>query len=299
MKLNYWINAARLKTLPLALSCIIMGSAIAFKAGKFDLIIFLLALLTTLLLQILSNYANDYGDAVSGKDSNRLGDKRMVASGLIAQDDMKKGVILLSILSLISGIVLISYSFQKVETILLFFGLGLAAIWAAVKYTAGKNPYGYKGLGDLFVFLFFGLVGVMGSAFLFTKQFEIRSILPAIAIGVLSAAVLTLNNLRDIENDEKTGKNTLIVKMGFAKGKAYFAILLFIAFFAMVSYALLSHFENRQYLFLIAFLPLSNVMKKVLNITQPIEMNPYLKTTALATFILSVLTFVGISWFQA
>ncbi|MGB0885252.1 MAG: 1,4-dihydroxy-2-naphthoate octaprenyltransferase [Chitinophagales bacterium] len=289
MNIKPWIQAARLRTLPLAFSCIITGAAIAIQNNVFNPIIFILALLTTLLLQVLSNYANDYGDAVSGKDKDRVGEKRMVASGEIAKEAMKKSIYLFSFLSFISGLLLIIYSFNNYFYIILFIVLGLAAIWAAIKYTVGKNPYGYSGYGDLFVFLFFGIVGVVGSSILYTTDLDYIILLPAFSIGLLSTAVLTLNNLRDIENDAKTAKNTLIVKMGFAKGKSYFASLILLSQLTMIAYAILSHFENRQYLFLLASILLSGILKKVLNTNKPEQMDPFLKQTAIATFTFSLL----------
>lgn len=296
MSLKPWIQAARLRTLPLAFSCIITGAAIALQQDKFDLIIFVLALATTLLLQILSNYANDYGDAVSGKDDNRIGEKRMVASGEISKENMKMAIYIFSGLAFILGLTLIIYSIENFYIVLFFVALGIAAIWAAIKYTAGKNPYGYSGYGDVFVFIFFGLVGVLGSTYLFTKSFELLSILPAITIGAFSTAVLTLNNLRDVKNDALTGKNTTIVKMGFNSGKGYFAILIFVGMIAMIAYAILTGFANRQYLFLLAMVVLAGIIKKVLNTNTPIEMDPFLKKTALSTFFVSVLFFVAMMY---
>jgi 1,4-dihydroxy-2-naphthoate octaprenyltransferase len=293
MNIKPWIQAARLRTLPLALSCIITGSAIALQQDKFDIVIFLLAILTTLLLQVLSNYANDYGDAVSGKDEKRIGEKRMVASGEISKESMKKAVILFSSLAFLSGLALIIYSIKNYILVLAFVALGLASIWAAIKYTAGKNPYGYSGYGDLFVFIFFGLVGVLASSFLYTKDFRWLNILPAITIGAFSTAVLTLNNLRDIKNDALTGKNTTIVKMGFNKGKGYFAILIFTGIISMIAYAILTGFDNRQYLFLLGMISLAGIIKSVLNTNTSIEMDPFLKKTALSTFLVSLLFFVA------
>ena len=293
MNIKPWIQAARLRTLPLAFSCIISGSAIALQQDKFDIVIFILALLTTLLLQILSNYANDYGDAVSGKDDNRIGEKRMVASGEISKESMKKAVFTFAGLAFISGLALIVYSIANYIMVLAFIALGLAAIWAAIKYTAGKNPYGYSGYGDMFVFIFFGLVGVLASSFLHTKDFSWLSILPAITIGSFSTAVLTLNNLRDIKNDALTGKNTTIVKMGFDKGKGYFAILLFVGIITLIAYAIISGFANRQYLFLLGMISIAGIIKRVLNTNTPAEIDPFLKKTAISTFLVSVLFFVA------
>ncbi len=293
MNIKPWIEAARLRTLPLAFSCIITGAAIALQKDKFNLTILFLALLTTLLLQILSNYANDYGDAISGKDTNRIGEKRMVASGEITPKQMKKAIYIFSILALISGLFLLIFSLDNFFIVFGFLAIGLASIWAAIKYTAGKNPYGYSGYGDIFVFIFFGLVGVLGSSFLFTNSFNIYTILPAISMGTLSTAVLTLNNLRDHKNDAKTGKNTAVVKMGFNKGKAYFAILVLVAIVSMITYAILTKFLNNQYLFLLSAIILSGIIKKVLNTNQEELIDPFLKKTALSTFLMAILFFLA------
>ena len=157
MKLVYWIKAARLRTLPLAFSCILMGAAIArICSFEFSIIKLILALLTTLFLQILSNFANDYGDGIKGSDQYRETNDRMVQSGKISKDEMKKGIIILSISGFFSGLLLIFFSFPIEETykILFFLVLGVLAIVAAIKYTVGRSAYGYHGLGDLFVFIF-------------------------------------------------------------------------------------------------------------------------------------------------
>lgn len=293
MNISPWIKAARLRTLPLSFSSIITGSAIALMYNKFDLIIFFLALITTLFLQILSNYANDYGDALSGKDKERVGEKRMVASGEISPKSMKIAIYIVSILALISGITLIIYSIENFYLVLIFLAIGFSAIWAAIKYTAGKNPYGYSGYGDVFVFIFFGLVGVIATTFLYTKSFELSSILPAISIGTLATAVLTLNNLRDIENDSKTKKNTTIVKMGFANGKKYFSILVMISIISIIGFAILNNFKNNQYIFTLSIILLANINKKVLDTNTSKEMDQFLKKVSLSTFLLATLFFIS------
>tara|TARA_B110000037_G_scaffold217099_1_gene277410 strand:- start:4459 stop:5121 length:663 start_codon:yes stop_codon:yes gene_type:complete len=217
----------------------------------------------------------------------------MVASGEISKESMKKAVFTFAGLAFISGLALIVYSIANYIMVLAFIALGLAAIWAAIKYTAGKNPYGYSGYGDMFVFIFFGLVGVLASSFLHTKDFSWLSILPAITIGAFSTAVLTLNNLRDIKNDALTGKNTTIVKMGFDKGKGYFAILLFVGIITLIAYAIISGFANRQYLFLLGMISIAGIIKRVLNTNTPAEIDPFLKKTAISTFLVSVLFFVA------
>ena len=200
-----------------------MGSAYAYHQGFYDYRILGLALLTTLGLQILSNYANDYGDGVKGTDVNRIGEKRMVAAGVITAYQMKKAVIITAIITLALALTLIYVAFGKENFALslIFILLGIGSIGAAIKYTVGSNAYGYNGLGDLFVFVFFGLVSVIGSNFLYTHFLDWKLFLPASAIGLLSVAVLNLNNLRDIENDRIAGKRTLVVKMGLEKAKIY------------------------------------------------------------------------------
>ena len=233
--LKAWIAAARLRTLPLSVSGIIVGSSFGNSAFQmpegitncfgfypipvYKSPLFWLAIAVTIGFQILSNFANDYGDGIKGTDANRQGEKRMVASGLISPKQMKVGMIITGVITFFLATILIFGAFGNENFILsfVFFNLAIASIIAAVKYTVGKNAYGYSGLGDVFVFLFFGLLSVLGSYFLFTKTLHWELLLPATAIGCFSTAVLNLNNLRDIENDAEVGKRTLVVKMGFEK----------------------------------------------------------------------------------
>jgi len=206
--MKHWIQAARLRTLPLSISGILVGSAYAYYQHKFEWIIFVLALLTTLSFQILSNFANDYGDGIKGTDANRIGEKRLVASGEITSAQMKKAIIINGIIAFILAVALIYVAFGQENFVysLTFLVLGIASIAAAIKYTVGNNAYGYSGFGDVLFFIFFGLVAVIGSNFLYSKSMDIKLFLPAIAIGMLSTAVLNLNNMRDIENDKVAGK---------------------------------------------------------------------------------------------
>ena len=244
--LSSWIKAFRLRTLPLALSSIIMGSGLAIYLGSYSWIVILLATLTTILLQILSNLANDYGDFQKGTDNdNRLGPERAVQSGEISARQMKTAVIVFAALSLLSGVWLLYASLKEQFMIaLVFFVLGIAAIAAAVKYTVGKNAYGYSGLGDLFVFLFFGLTGVLGTYYLNTLSLTWDVFLPAISIGLLSTGMLNLNNMRDIENDIKSGKHTLASKLGLRKAKYYHAFLVIGAIVSALIFILLQLFSS-------------------------------------------------------
>ncbi|MDG5799885.1 1,4-dihydroxy-2-naphthoate octaprenyltransferase [Marinilabiliaceae bacterium ANBcel2] len=223
-----WIISMRLRTLPLSLSTILTGSVIAYAQKSFNGEILIWAALTTLFLQILSNLANDYGDAKTGADNeNRVGPKRMIQQGTISLSAMKKAMALFALLSLVAGLALIVKAFETAPLLkLLFLITGIAAIAAAIKYTAGKNPYGYRGLGDLFVFLFFGVIGVAGTWFLHTNIWQWEILLPATTIGLFSTGVLNINNIRDIESDKLSGKKTIVVRMGKRASKWYHAALI-------------------------------------------------------------------------
>ena len=290
-KTQAWIHAFRLRTLPLALSSIVMGAFVAYADNGFRAIITGLAALTTLFLQILSNLANDYGDSKHGVDNvERLGPERAVQSGVISAKEMKYAVILFSVLSFVSGIaLLISGLGSRVFSIrfLVFLILGISAIAAAVKYTVGKNPYGYKGFGDVFVFLFFGLAGVIGTYFLNTGVFKWDVILPAISIGCLSTGVLNLNNMRDIDNDRESGKITLVVKMGEQKARIYHLLLIVITALSSLLYTAINYSSLWQYLYIIIFILFYKHIKTVLSTQQPQQLDPYLKQLAIATLLFS------------
>ncbi|CAM3040501.1 1,4-dihydroxy-2-naphthoate octaprenyltransferase [Vibrio fluvialis] len=238
--LRIWFDAARPKTLPLALVSIFTGSALAFSSGHFSLPIALLALLTATLLQILSNLANDYGDAVKGTDNEkRLGPMRAIQSGEVSLADMKRAIVINIALTIIAGLALVFYALDSLESILAFIGLGVLAMMAAIAYTVGNKPYGYVGLGDLSVFLFFGLLGVSGTYFLHTGHIEWSLFLPSLGCGLMAVAVLNVNNMRDIENDAECGKRTVPVRLGQQRAKTYHFLLLTGAVLAFASYLLM------------------------------------------------------------
>lgn len=294
--LNSWVNAARIRTLPLSVSGILVGSSIAVAQDEFNAVIFALALATTLGLQILSNFANDYGDFVKGTDNeDRVGPPRSLQSGLITRKEMFWGMVGTGVITFFFAISLIYIAFgtRSIFYAILFLLLGLAAIAAAVKYTVGDSAYGYRGLGDLFVFLFFGLVGVYGCYFLYALEWDWRVLLPAASIGFLSAGVLNLNNMRDRAADEKAGKNTLVVKMGDASAKQYHYFLLLGAFSSIVLFSALSFTGIDDLLYLIAFVPLLFHLKRVLENKNPELLDPELKKLALGTFLLAVLFAIG------
>lgn len=295
MNIKIWIEAARLRTLPLSVSGIIVGSFAAYNQVENKMhfwCIFSLAILTTLCFQILSNFANDYGDGVKGTDNeNRVGPQRAIQSGAITKKQMKKAIVITSIISLVVAVLLIYVSFGKDNFLysLLFFVLGIASIAAAIKYTVGKSAYGYKGLGDLFVFIFFGLVSVIGSNFLYTMQLDTTTILPAITIGILSVGVLNLNNMRDIENDIASGKNTIVVKMGSKNAKTYHIAMIILAFMCLLAFGYIRDMliVPVTIVFLLIFAP---HLKRVNDIKIPKNYDPELKIVAIGTFLLSLVT---------
>ncbi len=307
-KFKAWISAARLRTLPLSISGIIIGSALGqdslryvhenFETSIIDIterfyetLIFWLAIATTLCLQILSNFANDYGDGVKGTDNeDRVGPERALQSGAISKKEMFTGIVITALIALGVAVSLIYVSFGKENFgySLFYFVLGLAAIIAAIKYTMGSSAYGYRGLGDVFVFIFFGLVSVVGCYFLFTQKIDLLIFLPAIAIGTLSAAVLNLNNMRDYLSDKKVGKNTLVVKLGMNKARTYHFALLIIAMISVLIYIVFTYQKTTNLVFLITFIPLFKHIKKVKNTSDSRLLDPELKKVALTTFLLAL-----------
>lgn len=296
IKFKTWVSAARLRTLPLSVSGILVGTGIAAQAGYFSLAVFSLALTTTLGLQILSNFANDYGDFVKGTDNeDRVGPERALQSGLITQGEMYYGMVITACATALFALMLIFVAFgaENLLYIILFILLGAAAIAAAIKYTIGERAYGYRGLGDVFVFLFFGIVGVYGCYFLYALDWDWKVLLPASAIGVLSAGVLNLNNMRDRISDKKAGKHTLVVKLGPARAKQYHYLLVLSAIFFMVIYTALTFVAWDDVLYWIAFFPLLRHLKVVMGNKDPEVLDPQLKVLAISTFLMAVLFTLG------
>ena len=295
--MKHWIQAARLRTLPLSVSGIIAGSAVAAYQNQFNLLIFALAIFTTIGLQVISNFANDYGDGVKGTDNDdRVGPKRALQSGVISAKAMKSAIILTSVITFIIALLLILVAFKDSHLgyFLFFVILGVLAIAAAIKYTVGKSAYGYHGLGDVFVFLFFGLVSVIGSYFLYTKVIYFPIVLLAINVGLLSVAVLNLNNMRDRINDKKVGKNTLVVKWGDAKAKKYHNTIIIIAMISISLFTLTNGYEISHWIYLASFAPLIKHLRFVNENNEPKDLDPELKKVALTTFFMIVLFSVGL-----
>ena len=295
-KSKAWISAFRLRTLPLSLSGIILGSGIAAYNGFWNGGIFTFSMITTVLFQVLSNLANDLGDAQKGTDNeHRVGPKRAVQSGKISSREMKGAVVLFSILSAVSAgwLIFIGTQHMPVQILYAYIVLAIFCILAAITYTVGKKAYGYHGLGDVMVFIFFGLVSVLGVYSLYSKTFDWLNVLPAIAIGLLSTAVLNLNNMRDIVNDRNSGKITLAVRMGSNFSKLYHSFLIMGSFVSMV-YFLVEIKEELAFLGLLPFLMLFLHVRKVMSTRDPKDFDPELKKVALMTFAIALLTSIGL-----
>ena len=278
-----WIAATRPRTLPLALTSIGMGAFLAFANGKFNGIVTILAMLTTAFLQILSNLANDYGDSIHGADnSQRKGPQRAVQSGAISSVAMRRAMVFSAICAMICGtaLVLVAFGWQQLLLVAFFLLLGGAAIWAAINYTAGSNPYGYVGLGDLFVFLFFGLVGVLGSYFIQAHTLSAELVLPAISCGLLAVAVLNVNNIRDIDSDRIAGKYSVPVRFGRKIAQQYHWLLLLLPFAFAALYTVLTYHSAWQFLFLLA-LPLALKNGQIVSQRPSEQLDPMLKQTVL------------------
>lgn len=298
--IKVWINAARLRTLPLSVSGILVGTAIASLYTSIDFLVFTLAIFTTIGFQVTSNFANDYGDGVKGTDNdNRIGPKRVLQRGLLTRKTLKKGIVVSIAVDVVLVIALLYCAFGRDNLFLsiLFLVLGGLSIWAAINYTVGNKAYGYRGLGDLFVFIFFGLVGVLGSLFLYIKMVPISAVLPAVSVGLLSVGVLNLNNLRDINSDKASGKNTVVVKMGFEKGKQYHSLLLILAFLAISIFTWIKYIHFSQLFCLLAFIPIFIHLNFVRKNNSPKVLDPELKKLALSTFLLAILFFITYLYF--
>ena len=293
MKIKSWISAIRLRTLPLSLSCILIGSALANSINSID--IFILIITTTILLQILSNFANDYGDGIKGTDDQRVGPERMIQKGLISKNEMFSAICIIGILTFLMGLILLykTFGLEYITTSLLFLTLGIFAIWAAIKYTMGENPFGYKGMGDLFVFIFFGFAGVMGTYYLLTSSWSWITIPGSLFTGCLSIAVLNMNNMRDYDSDKESGKRTLVVKYGLKWASNYQIVLITVS---IISIFLIIIYYNDfwNYLCLIPLPYLISNINKVINYKNTLELDKELKKIALSTFAISFILFVKI-----
>ena len=291
-----WLDAMRPRTLPLATASILMGSALAASRPPFSWAVTILAIITAILLQILSNLANDYGDSQHGADSaHREGPQRAVQSGAISSRKMLAAIVITSLLSAIIGIALLWAAFgsQGIRFILVFLLLGGAAIMAAIGYTAGIRPYGYAGLGDLSVLIFFGWVAVMGTYFLQTERVDWDVMLPATSCGLLAVAVLNINNIRDRRSDGLAGKNTIPVRLGLQGARIYHWILLLGAILLAIIYVLNFYYSPWQFLFLLTVPLLIANGIQVWRMSAPAELNPLLKKLSITTLLFVLVFSIG------
>ncbi|HEY1409343.1 MAG TPA: 1,4-dihydroxy-2-naphthoate polyprenyltransferase [Promineifilum sp.] len=291
-----WLHATRPRTLPLGLASIIMGTGIAIASGWFRPWVAVLCVLTACILQILSNLANDYGDSLHGADlGDRKGPRRAVQSGLVTAGQMRRAIIVAAALAIGSGVALLWLAFgdRALSLTVLFILIGGAAVAAAITYTAGRKPYGYAGLGDLAVLIFFGWVGVFGSYFVQTSLFTPAVFLPATSCGLLAVAVLNINNIRDMESDAKAGKNSVPVRLGLQRARVYHWILLLAAVGIALAFVLL-HFTSIWQLLLLLCLPLvcQNGLA-VWRVADLSSLNPWLKQMSMTTLLFSVLFSAG------
>lgn len=296
-KFKIWLSAARPRTLPLSVSGIIMGNALAVQSIDFSYSIFILSLFTAIGFQIISNFANDYGDGIKGTDNNlRLGPERTFQRGLLKASELKKGIIICSIISIFLSIILIYIALGSNSFLvsLLFILLAFSSVISAIKYTLGNSAYGYSGFGDLFVFIFFGIVSVLGAYYLQSKTLDLRAICFAISIGLLCVGVLNLNNMRDIANDRNSKKNTLVVILGIQKSKLYHYSLIIISAITLLIGVGVNQLLNHQFYLLIYF-PLLIHFFKVSKIKESKDYDSLLKELSLTTFFISLFLFFNFS----
>jgi 1,4-dihydroxy-2-naphthoate polyprenyltransferase len=295
MLLKPWIIAARLRTLPLAVSNILLGSFLAYNQGKFNVAVFVLGLATAVLLQVLSNYANDYGDFVSGADEKRISKyERVLQSGKISRRQMQWMLLILALLTFVSGILLIASASLGTTALVFFVGTGVICIVAAITYTIGKKPYGYLGLGDIAVFIFFGIVGVCGIYVLQTRQWDWIVLLPATSFGLLSMGVLNINNIRDFESDRISGKKTLIVRIGLEKAKNYHAWLILSALVVGIISTLIDFHSAFQLLYLLTVPFLILNVYRVHSSKYSAKLDDELRNLSLTAFFFSVTYGLGL-----
>lgn len=295
-KIKPWLSAMRLRTLPLSVSGIILGTCFAAYNGKFNIWVFILALLTTISLQVLSNLANDYGDGVKGTDNDdRVGPQRAIQSGSITPEEMfeaiKKNILIVIALTL--SLVYVAFGHQHFLFALLIIILGGFSVYAAINYTMGDSPYGYRALGDVFVFIFFGFISVLGTYLLNIKGIDHIVFLPATSLGLLSVSVLNLNNMRDLDEDAKVGKITLAVKLGIKRAKNYHYFLIIGAMFTTMLFSILYYVEPYNFLYLLSFIPLVIHLNRIKNASKPSDFDSQLKFIALTTFLFSILLGIG------
>src|SRR5690554_920334 len=291
-----WIDAARPRTLPLALSGILMGCGLAWYYGEIDVWVSILAIVTATFIQIFSNFANDFGDSRKGTDNHqRVRPVRTVQSGAISIREMKTGMLIIGSLSFIFGVMLVYKATweTRTEAFFIFILFGILSLLSAYYYTAGKKSYGYIGLGDLFVFIFFGILPVTGVFFLNSGHLPASVFLPSITIGLFSTGVLNLNNMRDIVNDKKSGKITIPVRLGANNSRHYHQFLIAGGWIAAITYTLTREASLWNWLFMLTLPLYAKDLALISKIKNDRHLDPFLKRLALSTLAFTLLFITG------
>ena len=285
--LNQWIAGARPRTLPAAIAPVVAGTAAAIPLDKASFGLALLAVLVSLGLQVGVNYANDYSDGIRGTDGDRVGPVRLVGQHLAKAENVK-----LMAFSFFGAAALVGLALVAISEAWIMIPLGVLAVFAAWKYTGGDNPYGYRGLGELYVFLFFGLMATLGTLYTQAHQLTWTGLACAVGVGAIASAILVANNLRDIPTDRESGKMTLAVRLGDRGTRAFYVLLLVVAAVALLSVA-------RDYpwalLALLAFGIVGKPLKSLLSGATGRDLVPVLAATGLFEIGYAVLLAVGIA----
>lgn len=285
-RVKLWLEGARLRTLPLAIAPVAIGAGAADSVQAFDLTLTLLALAVALLLQIGVNFANDYSDGIRGTDDNRVGPLRLTGSKSVKPESVKFAAFVCFALAATSGLAIV-----LITGLFWLLGVGVAAIVAAWFYTGGKNPYGYAGGGELAVFVFFGLVATVGTSFIQVGGFEGNSIFGGVAAGLFAAAVLMVNNIRDIETDALAGKKTLAVRIGRKWATAVFLLMIWLPFVVLAYFAYFYPASILGYLVLLMVAPATLI---VLTAKTPRELILVLKLTSFAALAYALFLSLGL-----
>ncbi len=286
MAIKTWITGARVRTLPLAVAPILLGSATAASIERFDFLLSALALLVALLLQIAVNYANDYSDGVRGTDEYRVGPQRITAGGLARPADVKRAAFICFGLAAVCGLGIVFITQQW-----WLIGIGITAIIAAWFYTGGKQPYGYHGLGELAVFVFFGLIATVGTNYIQTSFIDPLAVLLGATFGLYASAVLMVNNIRDIETDTKAGKRTLAVILGYGTSRFLFLLMIWLPVLVNLLLVLFFPATILGLLNLLLLLPITLIIAKSRN---PRDLITALKLTSFAGLGFAALVSLGI-----
>ena len=293
MLLQDWLGAFRLRTVPLSIAGIFLATCLVGAQQQLDLLLVIFSFISVMLLQVLSNLANDYGDAIKGTDQYRLLKDRKVSTGKISAQKMKTAIYIVALMALVSSSLSIFISFHWDINALLYGGLVALSVWAAIAYTVGKKPYGYRAMGDIFVFIFFGLMSVCGGYFLLAHRWDPWIIFPAASIGFLSAAVLNINNVRDLETDRKSGKRTIPGIIGATWSRRYQVVLITLAFLCALVYKLYYFKGVGQLIFLLLLFPFIKHIIRFYDLKDSLKINSELPKVSKLTFHFSLLFGLG------